>query len=159
MCLFVWESFSIFSFLPLLTLWWWRSVPSFIILFRNIIPVGWQNCSATCLEAFHHCSSFIRISIFENFFEKLHSRIFSIVLRMSLDVSFNFLPNLIPVLFCFGAWGIVDLCFFFGFWKSLSILSKREPVQILLLLLHHNFDACKPVNLFRPCCDNASKEF
>lgn len=139
---------SYLSFFPFLSFWWRGSIFTFIIFFRDIIPVCRENCSSTGLKTFHHCLSFFLISIFENLFEKCHTWILTILFSMLQNLSFDLSVNFIPISFDFGAWWINYFIFCLAFRNSKSISSKKGPILALWFFFHDHFDLIKSVYRF-----------
>lgn len=142
------------SLSPFLPFWRRRSVFTFIIFFGYIWPVGWKNCATAAGEAFHHGSSLIFICILEDLLEEEHARVNCILLGVLQNITFNFRLYFVPIFLCFRTRGVANLLCFLCLSQASSVFSQREPWNILLLFLHHDFDALKSVNFFCSSCDD-----
>jgi hypothetical protein len=133
---------------PLLPAGRLRTVLPLVVLFGDVVPVSGKDSSAAGLEALHHGSPLLLITVLVDLLEEQRPSIDSVLLVVIQDVPIDLLAKLVPVVLHLGTGGVVELTLLHALRNTQSVPSQEAPVLVWHLLLHDDLDGVQSQVVF-----------
>ena len=151
-------SSSILPFPPFLTFGRRRTISSFIILLRHVIPVSGKHSASTSLETLHHRPPLLLISLRKNLLKEIHALVLTVLFTVLQNVPLDLLVDLVPIFLHLWARRINDLLFGSSLGNADAVSSEKSPIFAWFCLLHHDFNTVQSVKNFRSDWNYRPKE-